>query len=200
MRPFEPTLAPRTGSSQTARRWKFARATSALFLLAALGAAAHADGGMTRAQVKAELDEAMRTGNMLAAGESGMTLRELNPQRYHPAPVVALGKSRAEVQTELADAIRTGDIMAHDESGLRVNEEFPQRFPAQVVAAGKSRAEVKAELAEAIRTGDMLANDESGLRLNEELPRHYAKPRAAQAGSPRLMTAEAPSAAGRAAQ
>ena len=197
MRPFEPTLAPRTGSSQTARRWKFARATSALFLLAALGAAAHADGGMTRAQVKAELAEAMRTGNMLAAGESGMTLRESSPQRY-PAPVVALGKSRAEVKMELADAIRTGDIMANDESGLRVNEEFPQRFPARIVAAGKSRAEVKSELAEAIRTGDMLANDESGLRLNEELPRHYARTRAAQAGSPRLMTAEAPSAAGRA--
>lgn len=101
---------------------------------------------------------------------------------------------------ELADAIRTGDIMANDESGLRVNEEFPQRFPARIVAAGKSRAEVKAELAEAIRTGDMLANDESGLRLNEELPRHYAKARSAQGGSPRLMTAEAPSAAGRAAQ
>ncbi|MGJ7506251.1 DUF4148 domain-containing protein [Variovorax sp. GT1P44] len=200
MRTFEPTLAPQTGSSQkTTRRWNFARATSTLLLLAALGAAAHADGGMTRAQVKAELAEAMRTGNMLAAGESGLTLRELNPQRY-PAPVVALGKSRAEVRTELANAIRTGDIMASDESGLRVNEEFPQRFPAQVVAAGKSRAEVKSELAEAIRTGDILANDESGLRLNEELPRHYAKARAAQAGSPRLMTAEAPSAAGRAAQ
>ncbi len=72
------------------------RATGTLFLLAALGASAHADGGMTRAQVKAELAEAMRTGNMLAAGESGLTLRELNPQRY-PSPVVAQGKTRAQV-------------------------------------------------------------------------------------------------------
>ena len=52
------------------RKFKFARATGALFLLAALGAAAHADGGMTRAQVKAELAEAMRTGNMLAEGRT----------------------------------------------------------------------------------------------------------------------------------
>ena len=90
MRTCGPTIDPLTGSLQMTRRWNFPRATSALFLLAALGAAAHADGGMTRAQAKAELAEAMRTGNMLAAGESGMTLRDLNPQRY-PAPVVVLG-------------------------------------------------------------------------------------------------------------
>jgi len=174
------------------RKFKFARATGALFLLAALGAAVHADGTMTRAQVKAELAEAMRSGNMLAPGESGLTLRELNPQRY-PAPVVAVSKTRAQVKTELADAIRTGDILANDESGLRVNEEHPQLYPAQVVAAGKTRAQVKTELAEAIRTGDMLANDESGLRLNQEFPQSYARVRA-------TMAAEAPSASGGATQ
>jgi predicted RNase H-like HicB family nuclease len=176
-------------------RWKLARATGTLFFLAALGAAVHADSGMTRAQVKAELAEAMRTGNILASGESGLTLRELNPQRY-PAPVVAEGKTRAQVKTELAEAIRTGDIMANDESGLRVNEEYPQLYPAQVVAAGKTRAQVKAELAEAIRTGDMLANDESGLRLNEERPQRYAKARATNGDQSRLVAAEAPSASG----
>ena len=85
------------------RTSKLTLATGTLFLLAALGAAAHADGGLSRAQVKADLAEAMRSGNMLAAGESGLTLRELNPQRY-PAPVMAQGKSRAQVQAELADA------------------------------------------------------------------------------------------------
>jgi hypothetical protein len=180
-------------------RWQFARATGTLFLLAALGAAAHAEGGMTRAQVKAELAEAMRTGDMLASGESGLTLRELNPRGY-PAPVVAKGKTRAQVKAELADAIRTGDIMANDESGLRVNEEHPQLYPAQFVAAGKTRAQVKAELADAIRTGDMLANDETGLRLNEERPQRYAKARATNGDASRLVAAEAPSASGGATQ
>jgi len=162
------------------RTSKLARATGTLFLLAAVGAAAHADSGLTRAQVKADLAEAMRTGNMLAAGESGMTLRELNPQRY-PAPVVAEGKTRAQVQAELADAIRTGEVLANDESGLKANEENPQRYPARVMAAGKTRAQVRAELAEAIRTGDMLASDESGMRLNEEHPQRYARARATMA-------------------
>jgi predicted RNase H-like HicB family nuclease len=191
MSKFESTFAPQARTACG----KFARATSALFLLAALGAAAHADGSVTRAQVKADLAEAMRTGNMIASGESGLTLRELNPQRY-PAPVLAQGKTRAQVSSELADAIRTGNIMASDESGLRLNEEHPQLFPAQVVAAGKSRAEVRAELAEAIRTGDMLANDESGLRLNEERPQRYARARAANGESSRVMAAGAPAPGG----
>ena len=175
------------------RKFKFARATGALFLLAALGAAAHADGGMTRAQVKAELAEAMRTGNMLAGGELGLTLRELNPGRYPAAPVVAEGKTRAQVKTELADAIRSGDILANDESGLTAYEEHPQLSPARATVVGKTRAQVKTELAQAIRTGDMLANDESGLRLNQEFPQHYARVRA-------TMAAEAASTSGSAAQ
>ncbi|SCK22646.1 protein of unknown function [Variovorax sp. HW608] len=172
------------------RTSKLARATGTLFLLAALGAAAHAEGGMTRAQVKADLAEAIRSGNMLAAGESGLTLRELNPQRY-PAPVMAEGKTRTQVKAELADAIRTGDIMANDESGLKANEEHPQRYPSHVVAAGKTRAQVQAELAEAIRTGDMLASDESGLRLNEEHPQRYARPRATMAAEAATVSGSA---------
>jgi Domain of unknown function (DUF4148) len=174
------------------RKFKFARATGALFLLAALGAGAHADGGMTRAQVKAELAEAMRTGNMLAAGESGLTLRELNPQRY-PSPVVAQGRTRAQVKQELAEATRTGDIIANDESGLTAYEEHPQLYPARATVVGKTRTQVKTELAQAIQTGDMLANDESGLRLNEEHPQRYARARA-------TMAAEAASTLGSATQ
>ena len=174
--------------------WNFTRSAGTLLLLAALGAAAHAEGSMTRAQVKAELAQAIRTGNMLAPGESGLTLRELNPQLY-PGLVVAAGKTRAQVKAELADAIRTGDIMASDESGLTLNEEYPQLYPAPVVLAGKTRAQVQAELAEAIRTGDLLANDESGLRLNEEHPQRYARARSMNGDPSRLAAAPAPSAA-----
>jgi len=109
------------------RTSKLARATGTLFLLAALGAAAHADGGMTRTQVKAELAEAIRTGDIIANDESGLKANEEHPQLY-PAHVVAAGKTRAQVQAELAEAIRTGDILASDESGLRLNEEHPQRY------------------------------------------------------------------------
>jgi hypothetical protein len=176
-------------------RWNFTRTAGTLFFLAALGAAAHADGALSRAQVKAELAEAIRTGDMLAPGESGLTFRELDPQRY-PAPVVAAGKTRAQVNAELADAIRTGNIMTSDETGLKLNEEYPQRYPAPVAVAGKTRAQVKVELAEAIRTGDMFAHDESGLRLNEEYPQRYAKARAMNGDRLRLAATPAPSATG----
>ena len=51
-------------------------------LLAALAATAHAESSKTREEVQAELREAIRTGDMLADGDSGMKLRELYPQRY----------------------------------------------------------------------------------------------------------------------
>ena len=111
MRTFDPTFVPQVGSeiagprrqadaadartrqrASTRKCVTLARSTGTLFLLAALGVSAHADGGMTRAQVKADLAEAMRTGEMLAPGESGLTLRELNPQRYS-SPVVEIGRA-----------------------------------------------------------------------------------------------------------
>jgi len=38
--------------------------------------------GKTREQVRAELAEAVRTGDILADGDQGLTLRELYPHRY----------------------------------------------------------------------------------------------------------------------
>ena len=46
-----------------------------------------ADGPKTREQVKAELAEAIRTGDVVADGESGKKLKELYPSRY-PAPTM----------------------------------------------------------------------------------------------------------------
>ena len=151
-----------------------ARTTVSLLLLAAIGTTAQAQSEKTREQVKAELMEAIRTGDVLANGESGLKLNELYPQRYPHAPV-AIGATRAQVKSELAEAIRTGDMIASGDSGLRLNEEFPQRYPAVAVAAGKTREQVQAETAEAIRTGDMIAAGESGLKLNQLYPQHYAK-------------------------
>ena len=144
-------------------------------LLAAFAGSAHAQSEKTREQVKAELADAIRTGDVVAPGDMGLRLNELYPNRYPHAPEVA-SQTRARVKAELAEATRAGDIMGAGESGLKLNELFPGRFPAPVVVAtGKTRAQAKAELAEAIRTGDMVAAGESGLKLNQQFPQHYAR-------------------------
>ncbi|MBS3911403.1 MAG: DUF4148 domain-containing protein [Hydrogenophaga sp.] len=44
--------------------------------------AADTDAPKTRDQVRAELREAQRTGDIVAGGESGQKLNELSPNRY----------------------------------------------------------------------------------------------------------------------
>lgn len=58
--------------------------TPAAFLLATAFAlaGAHAHEPVTRAQVLAEYQEAQRTGDLLAPGDSGLKLNELYPSRY----------------------------------------------------------------------------------------------------------------------
>jgi ribosomal protein L30E len=148
----------------------------ALLVLAAFGTQANAQ--LTREQVKAELAEAIRSGDMPVGGESDLKLNQLYPGRY-PAKAAVAGKTREQVKTELAEAIRTGDMPAGGESGQKLNELNPQRYPAKPVYAGKTREQVKAELADAIRTGDMPAGGESGLMLYEMYPERYAKAREA---------------------
>ena len=52
--------------------------------------------GKTRAQVKAELAEAVRTGDISSA-RAGVNLNQLNPSRYPPKAPVA-GKTRDDVK------------------------------------------------------------------------------------------------------
>jgi len=135
--------------------------TIALALASLFAGHAMADGlnrPLTRDQVKAELAEAIRTGN-ISVDESGLKLNEQFPDNY-PAPKQAPSKSREEVQAELAEAIRTGNISAN-ESGLKLREQFPNNYPAQKQAPGKSREEVQSELAEAISTGRLDAGIEA---------------------------------------
>jgi Tat protein secretion system quality control protein TatD with DNase activity len=150
--------------------------TATWLLLAAIASVAHAEAPKSREQVKAELKEAIRTGDVLAGGDSGLKLNELYPQRY--PRVVAETKTRAEVQAELAAAMRDGTMVAAGEGAMTLRDEFPQRFPAVAVAPGRTREEVVAETREAIRTGDMVAAGEGGIKLREEFPGRYAKQRA----------------------
>ncbi|MDB5858747.1 MAG: hypothetical protein JWQ76_2436 [Ramlibacter sp.] len=84
----------------------------------------------SRAQVLAELKEAQRTGDILAAGDQGVTLHDLNPRAYPPHPALA-GKTREQVRAETLEAIRDGDVIIQGELGLPERELYPQRYLAQ---------------------------------------------------------------------
>jgi Domain of unknown function (DUF4148) len=151
--------------------------TTLALLIACAGSAVLANGVKTRDEVKAELFEAIRTGNILSHGETSLKLNELFPGRY-PAKPAAIGKSRDEVNAELSEARKNGDLIAAGESGLPDNQINPSRYAAVQVVTGKTRNQVKAELAEAMRTGDVIANGDAGIRLNELNPDKYARLRA----------------------
>ncbi|WP_428422478.1 DUF4148 domain-containing protein [Methylibium sp.] len=112
-------------SPPKAATMKLTRITSMLFLFAALGTTAHAQAGKSREQVKAELAEAIRTGDIISS-ESGLTLREQYPANYPNRPA-ATGLTRAQVKAELAEAIRNGDIVSGD-SSLKLNQLSPERY------------------------------------------------------------------------
>lgn len=113
----------------------------------------------TRAEVKAELEEAIRTGD-LPCGEDGRKPSEVNPSRY-PSKPPPQGKTREEVRAELEEAIRRGDVQCTYDNREK-HEVNPSAYPAQPKPPGASREQVREELREAVRTGDMPVNDEGG--------------------------------------
>lgn len=148
-----------------------------LALLATALVATQARGeGLTREQVKAELAEAIRTGEYLVGGEANLRLRDISPGMY-PAKPPASKKTREDVKAELAEAIRTGDIIS-GEKGQSSYEQAPHRYPARPTTLGKTRAEVKAELAEAVRLGDAPIHGEDGMTPAQRHPQRYAAVRA----------------------
>ena len=159
---------------------------STLIVLSLFAAPAFAsDQGVskTREQVRAELAQAMRSGDMLASGESGLTLKQINPGAYPVDASAQVTKTREQVRTELEQAIRTGDILAGGESSAKLNELTPGRYPAVATAPSKTRGQVKSELARAIREGEIVAG-EDGRKLNEIYPdRYHAAHHAAVAGN-----------------
>lgn len=171
--------------------------TPAAFLLATAFAlaGAHAHEPVTRAQVLAEYQEAQRTGDLLAPGDSGLKLNELYPDWYlWPASTPA--KTRAQVVAELQAATRSGDMLAAGDTGMKENERHPERYPAAAAAAGETREQVRAETLEAIRTGDMLAGGDSGLKLNELFPQRYRKILAQDLGGRRDLASTTSATAG----
>ena len=108
----------------------------------------------TREQVRQELMEAVRTGNIPCNDDSGRLMREVYPSKY-PQPPAVESKTREQVQQELQEAIRTGNVQCNNDSGMLERQVNPSRYPAVPSGPGKSREEVKQELREAIRTGNM---------------------------------------------
>ena len=104
-------------------------AATALILASGLIAGTSALADVTREQVKAELAAAVRTGDIMAGGESSLKLNELYPNRY-PARQVQAGFTREQVKAELAEAIRTGVFMVGGEISAKCNELHPDMHPA----------------------------------------------------------------------
>lgn len=99
-----------TEKKPTMNRYTLSALTLAVAALSAGHALAFdASAPKTREQVKAELAEAIRTGDIVIDQESGKKANELFPGRY-PAKPVAQGKTREQVKIELAEAIRTGQM------------------------------------------------------------------------------------------
>ena len=155
---------------------KLSYTACAVLAIATLSGIANAQEAKTRAQVREELAQAQASGDIIAPGDSGLTLRQLYPNRY-PSRQAAASTTRAEVVAELQEARRNGDVMTGD-TGLTEYELHPQNYPTRVLAKGKTRDEARAELAEAIRTGQIVAAGESGLTLREEYPHRYASVKA----------------------
>lgn len=70
-------------------------ATIALSLvtLAASHAMAMSSAPLTREQVRAELEQAQRSGDIVAYGDRGLKLNELHPEKY-PTKPASQGKTR----------------------------------------------------------------------------------------------------------
>lgn len=102
----------------------------ALAALAFSPAWAQDSGPKTREQVRAELLEAQRSGDIIADGETGKKLNEVFPNAF-PAKTGTGSMTREQVRAELIDAQRRGDIMVDGESGRKLNELNPMQFPRQ---------------------------------------------------------------------
>jgi len=103
---------------------KFKFAAIALTIASGLIVATPSFAGVTREQVKAELAAAIRSGDIVADGETGLKLNELYPNRF-PAKPVQAGLTREQVRAELANALRTGDYEVNGEISGKCNEFHP---------------------------------------------------------------------------
>lgn len=138
--------------------------------------------GKTREQVRAELAQAIRSGDLVADGETGQRFNQLYPSLY-AQPVVAAGKTRADVRAEVEQARLSGELVSDGQTGEKIAEYVAPRGAATTAvaaASGKTREQVRAEVREAIESGDLVADGETGQRFNQLYPNRYPQPVLAQ--------------------
>src|SRR5262245_51309480 len=97
----------------------------------------------TRAQVKAEVLNARKSGELLGAGEVGQRV---------PAPVFSA--SRSDVASQFRVARANGDLLAAGEGSYDANEARTHQF-------NLARADVKAETLAAAKAGELLPAGEA---------------------------------------
>lgn len=94
-------------------------AATLIAVSASLTGVAHADTGLTRAQVKAELAEAQRTGNIRDA-ETGLLLNQLFPSAY---------PDKVEKTVVAAPTPEKAKPVAHKNYDVTVFDVMAQRYP-----------------------------------------------------------------------
>ncbi len=114
----------------------------------------------SREQVRAELIEATRTGELVGEAETGRKLNQMFPGRYPASSAVADAKTRAEVKAELAEAARSGDLAVAGEYSPAIDSSSASGNASGTGRAeGKTREQVRAELREANRNGSLIVGD-----------------------------------------
>ncbi len=126
--------------------------------------------GLSRAEVKAELDAARKDG-VIPLNEEGEMPRDLDPKAF-PPKTAQPPATRAEVKSELSAARKAGDLPVGDE-GKTARDINPSAYPAKPMPAGLTRDQVKAEAKAALRAGEIPIG-ETGETPAQENPSRYA--------------------------
>ncbi len=125
--------------------------------------------GKTRAQVRAELAEAVARGEVSNGGVPPLARPyDFNYAESAPGPLATTGgKTRAQVKAELAEAVARGEVSNGGVPPLA--RHLGESGPAPFASRGqKTRAQVKAELAEAIANGELFLGAGSHYRRGYE--------------------------------
>lgn len=137
-------------------------------VLATAGGTAFADGTwhgksqamtsaeVSREQVRDELEQARRNGELHADYTMERRWRDVNPYHYgRDASDPPGAKSREQVRQELADAQRRGEFPYDASLERAANEMNPYHYQSAAERADSTRDRVRQELADARRTGEI---------------------------------------------